>query len=80
MGETEVPLKLFEEYIDELREVFTAERYHLLENNCNTFTNKVCQFLTGKSIPDYIIDLPANFLSTPLGQQFRPMLESMYGP
>ncbi|CAG8711656.1 4369_t:CDS:2, partial [Acaulospora morrowiae] len=80
MGETEIPSDIFEEYISELREIFTAESYHLLDNNCNTFTNKVCQFLTGKSLPDHITNLPADFLTTPLGQQFRPMLESMFGP
>jgi hypothetical protein len=35
--------KIFIEYIDSLREIYTAPRYNLLSNNCNTFTNDVCQ-------------------------------------
>ncbi|ORY03788.1 hypothetical protein K493DRAFT_297287 [Basidiobolus meristosporus CBS 931.73] len=54
MGSTEVPKELFLEYIEQLKNVYTADKYHLLDNNCNTFTNEVCQFLTGKTIPDYI--------------------------
>ena len=41
-------MKVFIEYIESLREIYTAEKYHLLDNNCNTFTNDVCQvFLDG---------------------------------
>ncbi len=40
------------------------ENYDLLENNCNSFSNEVAQFLTGKTIPDYIVNLPAEVLST----------------
>lgn len=43
---------------------FRAEKYHLLDFNCNTFTNDVCQFLTGEGIPGHITDLPADFLNT----------------
>jgi len=44
----------------------------------NTFTNDVVGFLTGRSIPQDIIDLPNEFLSTPFGQSMRPMIENMY--
>jgi len=80
MGETEIPEELISEYINEISVDFTPDKYHLLDNNCNTFSNKFCEFLTGRNIPDHIINLPADFLSTPMGRQFRPMLESMFGP
>ncbi|GBC05129.1 hypothetical protein RclHR1_06050007 [Rhizophagus clarus] len=80
MGETEVSEETISEYIDEIRPNFTPDKYHLLDNNCNTFSNKFCEFLTGNNIPDYIINLPADFLSTPRGRLFRPVLESMFGP
>ncbi|RHZ83274.1 hypothetical protein Glove_99g295 [Diversispora epigaea] len=80
MGETEVPQEIFEEYIDELREYYVGEKYHLIDRNCNTFTNEVCEFLVGKSIPSYINDLPAEFFRTPFGQQLLPIIESMFGP
>ncbi|CAG8447189.1 8628_t:CDS:2 [Ambispora leptoticha] len=79
MGYSEIPQEIFTEFIDELREKYTMDKYHLLDNNCNNFTNQVCQFLTGQSIPEYITDLPADFLNTPLGQQLRPIIENMFG-
>ena len=30
------------------------EKYDLFENNCNNFTNECCEFLLGKTIPEYI--------------------------
>lgn len=42
----------------------SAEKYHLLDFNCNTFSNDLCQFLTGTSIPKHITDLPSDFLNT----------------
>lgn len=41
-----------------------GDRYRLFEHNCNTFTNEVAQFLTGRTIPSYITDLPSEVLST----------------
>lgn len=48
--------------------------YSLLKHNCNTFTEDLCQFLCGSSIPKYILDLPQEFLSTPIGQSLRPLI------
>ncbi|XP_070296843.1 desumoylating isopeptidase 1-like [Salvelinus sp. IW2-2015] len=52
--------------------------YRLFEHNCNTFTNEVAQFLTGRKIPSYITDLPSEVLSTPFGQILRPILDSIH--
>ncbi|KAG6834077.1 hypothetical protein H0H93_012113, partial [Arthromyces matolae] len=48
------------------------------EFNCNSFTNDVVGFLTGNSIPDFIKDLPTDFLSTPFGAALRPTIDAMY--
>ncbi|KAG0054732.1 hypothetical protein BGZ89_002563 [Linnemannia elongata] len=80
MGETEIPQEVFMEFMDNMRETYTADAYHLLDNNCNNFSNDVCQFLVGKNIPDRITSLPADFLNTPFGQSMRPMIEGMFGP
>ncbi|KAF8927821.1 hypothetical protein BGZ58_010090 [Dissophora ornata] len=80
MGETEIPQEVFMELMDNLRETYTADAYHLLDNNCNNFSNDVCQFLVGKPIPSHITSLPADFLNTPFGQSMRPMIEGMFGP
>ncbi|KAI8360613.1 PPPDE putative peptidase domain-containing protein [Mortierella sp. GBAus27b] len=80
MGETEIPQEVFMEFMDNMRETYTADAYHLLDNNCNNFSNDVCQFLVGQTIPSRITSLPADFLSTPFGQMMRPMIENMFGP
>ncbi|KAL0094869.1 PPPDE putative peptidase domain-containing protein [Phycomyces blakesleeanus] len=79
MGETHLPLEVLVEYIDSQRSVFTADKYHLLDFNCNTFSNDLCQFLTGQSIPSHIIDLPKELLQTPFGKSMLPMIENMFG-
>ncbi|KAF9183419.1 hypothetical protein BGZ51_004037 [Haplosporangium sp. Z 767] len=80
MGETEIPQEVFMEFMDNMRETYTADAYHLLDNNCNNFSNDVCQFLVSKAIPSNIASLPADFLNTPFGQSMRPMIENMFGP
>lgn len=48
--------------------------YHLFNNNCNTFSEDLAQFLCGTSIPKYILDLPHEVLSTPFGQALAPLV------
>lgn len=54
MGETEIYEMTFNEYIESIAEKYTAEKYHLIEFNCNHFTADVCGFLTSKAIPEWI--------------------------
>lgn len=42
MGLTHIPIDVFDEFINEMKVIYTAEKYHLLDNNCNNFTNQVC--------------------------------------
>ncbi|KAA1479311.1 DUF862-domain-containing protein [Dentipellis sp. KUC8613] len=78
MGETAIDEPTFEEYLSEMRQHYTADKYHLLDFNCNSFTNDCVGFLTGGSIPSWIRDLPSDFLSTPFGASLRPTIDSMY--
>ncbi|KAH8916409.1 DUF862-domain-containing protein [Atractiella rhizophila] len=78
MGETYLDKETFLEYVEALRDVYTAEKYHLLDFNCNTFTADVCTFLNGSTIPSEISNLPKDFLSTPFGQALRPQIDSMF--
>merc|ERR1712146_189960 len=68
MGPTQKTEAEFTTYIESIRNKYTMSTYDLFHNNCNNFTNDVVQFLTGQSIPNYILDLPQQVLSTPLGQ------------
>ncbi|KAM7371128.1 hypothetical protein PAMP_010620 [Pampus punctatissimus] len=78
LGSTEVPADIFMDYLTSLAEsTYRGDKYNLFEHNCNSFTNEVAQFLTGKKIPSYITDLPSEVLSTPFGQALRPLLDSI---
>lgn len=78
MGNTEIPYDLFDVYLKELHSVWTHDKYHLLENNCNHFSNDLMQFLVGKTIPDHITALPNDFLSTSLGASLAPMINGFF--
>ncbi|XP_055699172.1 uncharacterized protein LOC129799373 isoform X2 [Phlebotomus papatasi] len=78
IGETFIPFQVFKDYVRGLAEsTFRGSCYNLLKHNCNTFSNDLCQFLCGISIPKYILDLPQEFLGTPLGQTLGPLIESI---
>jgi hypothetical protein len=61
---------------------FTEATYNLFSHNCNNFSDECCAFLLGQGIPKHIIDMPTDFLSTPLGppaapaERFHPVVES----
>ncbi|KAG2145882.1 PPPDE putative peptidase domain-containing protein [Suillus clintonianus] len=78
MGETCIDEQTFDEYLSEIKEHYTADKYHLLDFNCNSFTNDCLGFLTGSSLPSYIKDLPSDFLSTPFGAALRPTIDAMF--
>ncbi|KAL4258141.1 DeSI family protein [Pleurotus pulmonarius] len=78
MGETSLDEATWNEYLDDMRDHYTADKYHLLDFNCNSFTNDAVGFLTGRAIPDFIKDLPADFLSTPFGAALRPTIDAMF--
>ncbi|XP_055299978.1 uncharacterized protein LOC129567289 isoform X2 [Sitodiplosis mosellana] len=78
IGETFIPYQVFKDYLRGLAESsFRGANYNLLKHNCNIFSQELCQFLCGTSIPKYILDLPSNILSTPLGQSLAPLIESI---
>ncbi|KAF8073406.1 PPPDE putative peptidase domain-containing protein [Lyophyllum atratum] len=78
MGETSTDEETFNEYLTEMEDHYTADKYHLLDFNCNSFTNDLVGFLTGGSIPEYIKDLPTDFLATPFGAALRPTIDAMF--
>lgn len=78
MGKTFIDAETLSDYVAGMRHEYTAERYHLLEFNCNTFSADLLAFLNGTEVPDEIRHLPERFLSTPLGQQLAPMINSFF--
>ncbi|KAK9944833.1 hypothetical protein M0R45_010382 [Rubus argutus] len=77
LGETHVPKDVFEAYIQEISPQYTAETYSLLTHNCNNFSNEVAQFLVGATIPDYILQLPNEVMSSPMGALILPMIQNL---
>nr|XP_050844502.1 uncharacterized protein LOC127061535 isoform X2 [Vespula vulgaris]XP_050844503.1 uncharacterized protein LOC127061535 isoform X2 [Vespula vulgaris] len=78
IGETYLPYSVFLEYINGLgTSTFAPGTYNLFKHNCNTFTEEVSNFLAGKGIPKYILDLPEEILQTPVGQALEPLIESL---
>ena len=77
LGSTEVPEELFMEMLEEIAPKFTVETYNVFEWNCNNFTNEVANIVLGHGIPQDIIDLPKEFLATPLGKSIAPMMQNM---
>lgn len=81
IGETFIPYQVFKDYVRGLAEgSFRGSNYTLLKHNCNNFSEDLCQFLCGTSIPKYILDLPSEVLSTPLGQTLAPLIDSLDTP
>ncbi|KAJ4728501.1 desumoylating isopeptidase 1-like [Melia azedarach] len=77
LGFTHVPKDVFEIYLQEISPRYTAETYKLLSHNCNNFTNEVAQFLVGKTIPEYILNLPNEVMSSPMGALIMPMIQNL---
>ena len=77
MGSTEKSRSEFDRFLSTINHKFTFESYHLINHNCNHFTEECCRFLVGKSLPNYIINQHEELLSTPIGKSFEPMINSM---
>ncbi|KAG7209637.1 hypothetical protein KM043_011284 [Ampulex compressa] len=78
IGETYLPYSVFLEYINGLgTSTFAPGTYNLFKHNCNYFTEEVSNFLVGKGIPKYILDLPEEILQTSIGQSLGPLIEAL---
>jgi hypothetical protein len=78
LGRTRLGRDVFEDYLGGLAPRFTAGSYHLIENNCNNFSNELATFLLGTGIPQDILDLPRLALASPtLGPMLAPMLQPL---
>ena len=77
LGVTHVPKDVFEIYLQEISPRYTAETYSLLTHNCNNFSNEAAQFLVGSNIPEYILQLPNEVMSSPMGALLSKLLSSL---
>jgi thiol-disulfide isomerase/thioredoxin len=80
LGRTDLPIEIVLEYLESLKEIYTAESYDLFMHNCNNFSNDFAVFLVGKGIPEHITSLPQTVLDTPFGQMLRPQIDAAMRP
>lgn len=76
MGKTELPIEIILEYLESLKQIYTASSYDLFTHNCNNFTNDFATFLVGHGIPQHITSLPKTVLDTPFGRMLRPQIDA----
>ncbi|PAN07395.1 hypothetical protein PAHAL_1G332600 [Panicum hallii] len=54
LGTTDMSQEEFRTFIEKLAGKYHGNTYHLVNKNCNHFTDDVCQNLTGKPIPSWV--------------------------
>ncbi|CAG7724476.1 unnamed protein product [Allacma fusca] len=77
LGVTEIPKGVVDQHIQELGSTtFRGDTYDLFYHNCNNFSHELAQFLTGNGVPLFILSLPHEVASTPLGAIIRQFAQS----
>eukprot|EP01139_Manchomonas_bermudensis_P002899 Amastigsp_a6512_12.p2 type:complete len:191 gc:universal Amastigsp_a6512_12:55-627(+) len=56
LGNTGATLEQIEVFLATLTKEFSGSNYDLLKHNCTHFSERLSKFLTGRSIPDYILN------------------------
>ncbi len=75
-GYTQLTLDQFMTYLHGLKaDRYQGSRYSLLDHNCNNFSDEVSRHLTGKSIPQHILDLPEKVKKSPVAPILAPLIE-----
>jgi len=80
LGRTQLSEDALRDYLAAVsRAQFAADRYHVLENNCNHFSEALCTFLLGRPgcVPAEVLDLPRLVMASPLGAAILPMLQPL---
>lgn len=77
MGTTEISQSEFKEYLDSIKGVFAPEKYDIFDQNCNHFSNAVCEFLVGTGIPSEILNQAKDFKGTPIGNLIGGMQKNI---
>lgn len=81
MGQTDKTFAEFATYLGEINPRYTGNKYHLLQHNCNNFSDEIVRWLRGDGvgIPEHITELPNLVMQSPLAQAILlPALEGMH--
>ena len=60
IGETSMGAQEVQEVVQQLGSEYKGTAYHLLERNCNHFSNELCLKLTGKPAPSWVCPASAH--------------------
>ena len=81
LGKTSVTQAQFHSWCQQCMQSgrYSAASYDLLNHNCNNFSHDAAieGLKLPLGVPQWILDVPRTFLSSPMGQMIRPMLENM---
>jgi PPPDE putative peptidase domain len=82
LGNTTIAKTTFERWCETMMMSdgrYSPYSYDLLTRNCNHFCHEALSVLgvDQSQFPAWILDVPQRFLSSPMGQMVRPMLENM---
>lgn len=81
LGRTTVNRAQFEQWCQSVTQngQYSAAAYDLLSRNCNNFSHDAAfeGLRLSRGVPEWVLDVPRRFLSSPMGQMVRPMLENM---
>jgi hypothetical protein len=81
LGRTTVNKTQFEQWCRSVNQngQYSANSYDLLSRNCNNFSHDAAMsgLRLSRGVPEWVLDVPRRFLSSPMGQMVRPMLENM---
>lgn len=81
LGRTPVTREAFERWCVSVVQdgTYSANSYDLLSRNCNNFSHDAALrgLKLSRGVPEWVLDVPRRFLSSPMGQVVRPMLQQM---
>eukprot|EP01064_Diplonema_japonicum_P009188 TRINITY_DN16666_c0_g1_i1.p1 TRINITY_DN16666_c0_g1~~TRINITY_DN16666_c0_g1_i1.p1 ORF type:complete len:1040 (+),score=214.51 TRINITY_DN16666_c0_g1_i1:38-3157(+) len=64
---------------NEMRTTYGPSDYHVLQRNCNHYSDDAAKFLCNAGVPEEVKNQVEIFLSTPMGRTLQPMIENMMG-
>jgi len=81
LGHTKVSQQEFESWCQSMMDngTYAGYNYNLIQRNCNNFSHDAALkgLKLNSGVPNWILDVPHRFISSPMGQMIRPMLEQM---
>ena len=77
IGETSLGAQEVQELVQQLGSEYKGTSYHLLERNCNHFSNELCTKLTGRPAPSWVRSYKSESKQTALILMLQRMTTAM---